>query len=44
MLLLKNVIKTIKLNNKWRKDYIKQGYKFISRENIFKKIYSIIST
>ena len=25
-----------KLNNKWRKDYMKQGYIFMSRENIFK--------
>jgi hypothetical protein len=28
-----------KLNNKWRKDYMKQGYIFMSRENIFKKCF-----
>ena len=37
-----NLKKTIKLNNKWRKDYMKHGYKFMSKENIFKKIYIII--
>ena len=35
--------KTIKLNNKWEKDYKKQGYKFLSRENIYKKICSILN-
>ncbi len=35
---------TIKLNTKWRKDYKKQGYKFLSRENIFKNVIKIIKT
>jgi hypothetical protein len=30
------------LKNKWRKDYMKQGYKFMSRENIFKNISNIL--
>jgi adenylate kinase family enzyme len=33
-----NLKKTIKMNNKWRKDYEKQGYTFMSRENIFKHV------
>ena len=36
-----NLKKTIKLNNKWRKDYKNQGYKFMSREKIFKDIINI---
>ena len=35
---------TIKLNTKWRKDYKKQGYKFLSRENIFKNVIKILKT
>jgi hypothetical protein len=34
--------KTIKLNNKWKKDYEKQGYKFMSRENIYKSVIKIL--
>ena len=34
--------KTIKLNKKWNKDYKKQGYKFMTRENIFKTICKLI--
>ena len=34
--------KTIKLNNKWKKDYEKQGYKFMSRENIYKSVVKIL--
>jgi len=34
--------KTIKMNNKWKKDYEKQGYKFMSRENIFKNVSKIL--
>jgi uridine kinase len=30
--------KTIKANDKWKKDYIKQGYKFTSQENIYKSV------
>jgi hypothetical protein len=37
-----NLKKTNKLNNKWRKDYMKQGYKFMSRENIFKNVSTIL--
>ena len=36
--------KTIKLNTKWREDYKKQGYKFLSRENIFKNVIKILKT
>lgn len=32
----------IKLINKWKKDYKKQGYKFITREKIFEIISNII--
>ena len=34
---------TIKQNNKWRKDYDKQGYKFISRDNIYKSVVKILN-
>lgn len=33
---------TIKLNQKWNKDYKKQGYKFMSREDIFKEVVKIL--
>ena len=33
---------TIKMNNKWKKDYEKQGYKLMSRENIFKNVSKIL--
>lgn len=33
----------VKLNNKWRKDYEKQGYKFMSRENIYKSVSKILN-
>lgn len=33
---------TVKLNNMWKKDYKKQGYKFASRENIIKEVSKII--
>ena len=35
--------KMVKLNNKWKKDYEKQGYKFMSRENIFKNVSKILN-
>ena len=35
--------KTIKMNNKWKKDYEKQGYKFMSRENIYKSVVKILN-
>ena len=35
--------KTIKMNNKWKKDYEKQGYKFIKRENIYKSVVKILN-
>ena len=34
--------KTKKLNKKWAKDYKKMGYKFMSREYIFKKVCNIL--
>ena len=34
---------TIKQNNKWKKDYEKQGYKFISRLNIYKSVVKILN-
>lgn len=34
---------TIKQNNKWKKDYEKQGYKFMSRENIYKSVVKILN-
>ena len=34
--------KTIKMNNKLKKDYEKQGYKFMSRENIYKSVVKIL--
>ena len=34
---------TIKQNNKWKKDYEKQGYKFMSRENIYKSVIKILN-
>lgn len=35
--------KTIQMNNKWNKDYKKQKYKFMTRENIYKKTCQLIS-
>ena len=37
-----NLKKTYKLNNKWRKDYMEQGYIFMSREQIFKNVSNIL--
>lgn len=34
---------TIKQNNKWKKDYEKQGYKSMSRENIYKSIVKLLN-
>ena len=34
---------TIKQNNKWKKDYEKQGYKFMSRENIYKSVVRLLN-
>jgi len=39
-----NATQTIKQNNKWKKDYEKQGYKFMSRENIFKNVVKILNS
>jgi adenylate kinase family enzyme len=33
---------TIKMNNKWKKDYLKQGYKLMTRENILKNVSNIL--
>ena len=32
----------IKNNKKWKKDYLDQGYTFMSSENIFKNIVKIL--
>ena len=37
-----NAKTTIKMNNKWKKDYQKQGYKFMSRKIIFKNVLNIL--
>ena len=34
---------TIKQNNKWKKDYEKQDYRFMSRENIYKSVVKILN-
>jgi broad-specificity NMP kinase len=34
---------TIKQNGKWRKDYGEQGYKFMSRDNIYKSVVKILN-
>jgi len=34
---------TIKMNNKWKKDYEKQNYKFMDRENIYKSVIKILN-
>jgi len=34
---------TIKQNNKWKKDYEKQDYNFMSRENIYKSVVKILN-
>ena len=41
--ILDDKIKTNKQNNKWKKYYEKQGYKFMSRENIYKSILKILN-
>lgn len=33
---------TIKMNRKWKKDYEKQGYKLMSRENIYKSVVKLL--
>ncbi len=35
--------RTIKQNNKWKKNYEKQNYKFMSRENIYKSVVKILN-
>jgi uridine kinase len=34
---------TLKINNMWKKDYEKQGYKFMARENIYKSVVKILN-
>ena len=34
---------TIKLNTKWKKDYMKQGYKLMSRENIYTNVIKLLT-
>ena len=35
---------TLKLNKMWKKDYEKQGYKFMSRENILKNVSKFLNS
>ena len=37
-----NLDNLIKMNNKWKKDYKKQNYKFMSIDDIYKKIKKIL--
>jgi len=37
-----DLIKTNKMNKKWNKDYIKQGYKIMTREKIYKQVVSLL--
>jgi len=37
-----NLKKTNQINNQWRKDYKEQGYRFMSREDIFKNVSKIL--
>jgi len=39
-----NLKKTNKMHSKWNKDYAKQGYKFMSRENIYSSIVKLLKT
>jgi len=39
-----NLNKTIKFNNVWRKYYKNQGYKFMTRENIFRDVSKILNS
>ena len=34
---------TIKMNRKWKKDYEKQGYGIMSRENIYKSVVKLLN-
>ena len=33
----------LKMNNRWKKDYKKMGYKFLSREEIFKDVSNLLT-
>ena len=33
----------VKLNKKWKKDYEKKGYTFMSRKNIYKLVVKILN-
>jgi len=37
-----NAPEIIQYNNKWNKDYKKQGYRFMSRENIYKSVVKLL--
>ena len=37
-----NLKKTSKMNKKWNKDYMKQGYKIMTREKIYKQVVSLL--
>ena len=34
---------TIKMNNKWKRDYERQGYRLMNRENIYKSVVKILN-
>ena len=38
-----SVRETTKINNKWKRDYKKQGYKFMPRENIYRAVVRILN-
>ena len=38
-----SVKQTIKQNNKWKKDYKKQNYNFMTRENIYKSVIKLLN-
>jgi hypothetical protein len=39
-----NINEIIKMNNRWKKDYMRQGYKCLTRENIYKNILHILKS
>jgi len=39
-----NINEIIKMNNKWKKDYMRQGYTCLTRENIYKNILHILKS
>lgn len=39
-----NAKETIKINKKWKKDYLKQNYKLMTREDIYHEIVRLLSS